>query len=41
MQSTDDHVVLKRAIDEAISRKPEGHAFIIAVTTIGQPFLAT
>jgi cyclic pyranopterin phosphate synthase len=29
MRSTDDDAVLKRAIDEAISRKPKGHDFII------------
>ncbi|MBX9458793.1 MAG: GTP 3',8-cyclase MoaA [Rhizobium sp.] len=29
LRSTDDDAVLKRAIDEAISRKPKGHDFII------------
>jgi len=29
MRSTDDDAVLSRAIDEAISRKPKGHDFII------------
>ena len=29
MRSTDDEAVLKNAIDEAISRKPKGHDFII------------
>jgi len=29
MRSTDDEAVLRRAIDEAISRKPKGHDFII------------
>jgi cyclic pyranopterin phosphate synthase len=30
MRSTDDAAVVKLAIDEAISRKPKGHDFIIA-----------